>query len=63
MKTLAFAALGIVLAVCSAVSPAAAASKKQKPSSTYHERFADRLPVRPAKWWHQMDLEQRGGRR
>jgi hypothetical protein len=31
--------------------------------SGYYERWADRLPIGSSIWWHQMDREQRGGRR
>jgi hypothetical protein len=29
----------------------------------YYQRWADRLPYGTTSWWHQMDREQRGGRR
>ena len=29
----------------------------------YHQRWAQQLPFGTTSWWHQMDTEQRGGRR
>ena len=39
-----------------------AAQSRKVDDDGYYERIADKLPVGTSRWWHQMDLENRGGR-